>query len=103
MNQHRLVISHSEIQKDYEDQEDPRRQLCYQMTRLTKDRGSLQHDDRIDVLAMGVNYWTEQINADREKSYDLKKSKVLEDSVRNFMVTGLGLQTPQDDLWAKVR
>ena len=32
--------------------------LIVQMTRLTRDRGCLRHDDRIDALSMAVAYWS---------------------------------------------
>jgi len=103
MNQHRIIMNYSAIQKDYEDQEDPRKQLCYQMTRLTKDRGSLMHDDRIDVLAMAANYWHEQVNADQKETYSKRRTQEIEDSIRGFMSDGLGLETPDQDLWVSGR
>lgn len=33
--------------------------MFYQMTRITKERGALKHDDRLDALAMAVAYWVE--------------------------------------------
>ena len=36
------------------------------MTRLTKDRGAIVHDDRLEALSMAVNYWTEQMDTDAE-------------------------------------
>jgi hypothetical protein len=38
--------------------------LFYQMTRITKERGSLAKDDRIDALALAVHYWTERLAQD---------------------------------------
>ena len=34
------------------------------MTRITKDKGSLVHDDRLDALAIGVAYFTERMARD---------------------------------------
>ena len=39
-------------------------QLFYQMTRITREKGSLAHDDRLDVLSMAVGYWVEQMARD---------------------------------------
>ena len=70
MNQHKLIIDPKVIQKDYDSvQHHPpekaqRYMLTYQMTRVTKQRGALAHDDRLDALAMGVAYWVEQMAAD---------------------------------------
>ena len=47
--------------------------LFYQMTRITHDRGSLIHDDRLDALAIGVGYFSERLSRDAEK--ELAKMK----------------------------
>lgn len=60
MNRHRLVIDEAVIAKDYETiQKYPAeskayRSLIYQMTRVTRERNALRHDDRLDALAMLV-------------------------------------------------
>jgi len=40
----------------------------FQMTHMTAARGALKHDDRIDVLALAVDYWKGQMDADVEKA-----------------------------------
>ena len=40
--------------------------LIYQMTRLSRDRGALAHDDRLDALCMAVAYWLEVMDRDEE-------------------------------------
>ena len=102
MNQHRLVIDLEEAKRDYEEnKEQPRRQLFYQMTRLTRDKGSLQYDDRIDVLAMGVNYWVEQMAADENKAYVDRQEYQLEENIRSFMEK-TGAMQDDDDVWVKI-
>lgn len=39
----------------------------YQLTHLTRDRGALRHDDRIDVLAEACGYWASRIDTDRTR------------------------------------
>jgi hypothetical protein len=91
MNQHKLVIDPKVIQKDYDSvQHHPpekaqRYMLTYQMTRITKDRGSLAHDDRLDALAMGVAYWVEQMAADVELEMAERKQKLLMDELDKFV------------------
>ncbi len=86
MNQHRLVVDYSALLRDYESTEkEPRYSLAYQMTRLTRDRGSLIHDDRIDALALGISYWVERVNADREKAYMKSKEEALDIELDKFM------------------
>ncbi len=85
MNQHRLIIDYTALKRDFEStQEEPRYSLAYQMTRLTRDRGSLVHDDRIDALALGISYWVEQVAADRDKMFALRKEEQLDQILEDF-------------------
>jgi hypothetical protein len=65
LNQHKLVVNKALILKDHKSTENlpseevNRHGLFYQLTRITKDKGSLVDDDRIDAVALGVHYWTE--------------------------------------------
>ena len=65
LNRHRFVMDKSAVLRDYRDTEkDPNRSLIYQLTHITRERGSLIHDDRVDALAMAVGYWVERLNID---------------------------------------
>jgi len=83
MNQHRLVVDEKLILEDTK-VEDPRYQLFYQMTRVTKDRGALSHYDRLDVLAMAVAYWVETMDKDVNKIEDEHKAAALEAELARF-------------------
>lgn len=91
MNQHRLVIDPKVIQKDYESvQHHPpekaqRYMLAYQMTRITRDKGALAHDDRLDVLAMAVAYWVEQMAADADREIHDRRSELLRMELDKFI------------------
>ena len=91
MNQHKLIIDPEVIRKDYESvQHHPpekaqRYMLTYQMTRITKDRGSLAHDDRLDVVAMAVQYWVEQMAADADQLMEDHKQAILEAELEKFL------------------
>jgi hypothetical protein len=70
MTGHKLVVDPKVIQEDYEtSQVYPKDhalkyQLVYQMTRLTRERGAVTHDDRLDALSIAVGYWTQQMAQD---------------------------------------
>ena len=49
----------------------------YQMSRITRDRGSLAHDDRLDSLAMAVGYWVEQMGQDVDKRMLLRQDHLM--------------------------
>jgi hypothetical protein len=96
MNQHRLVVDEAVVKRDFENYNGyaqdvyHRYQLFYQMSRLTKDRGSLHKDDRIDVLAMAVTYWVEQMDKDTEKNEMDHRAALLDAELERFMESALG-------------
>lgn len=62
----------------------------YQLTRLTRDRGSLKHDDRIEILAEAVAHWQELLKVDQERAEKLAKDRAMDAEVRRFL-TGAGV------------
>lgn len=84
MNQHRLIMDIGAIEADaasttkYPAEQALKRQLMYQMSRITKQRGALAFDDRLDVLAMAVAFWTEQMGQDEEDKMDQRQEELLE-------------------------
>jgi hypothetical protein len=104
MNQHRLVINRKVIENDYlstkgmSPDKALRYQLFYQMSRISKDRGALAHDDRLDVLAMGVNYWTEQMAQDADRQMAVRKSERLNQELERFMDNNVG-RKPRGFTW----
>ena len=90
MNQHKLIFDPKVIQDDFDSvQHHPpekaqRYMLTYQMTRVTKNRGALAHDDRLDALAMGVAYWVEQMAADVDEEMKERQHHMLMDQLNSF-------------------
>ncbi len=93
---HRLIIDRKVLEKDYQSTQHlpPEKALkytlAYQMSRVTRLKGALAHDDRLDVLAMAVAYWTEQLAADRDRLIKADKEAKLKDELENFMNNALG-------------
>ena len=91
MNQHRLVIDPKVIEKDYKTVQDypvetqARYMLFHQMTRITKDKGALIHDDRLDALQMAVQYWVDFMAADAEMEIRTRKEELLDIEIENFI------------------
>lgn len=73
MGSHKLVVQESVIEEDYrsacnaDGQFDVRYCGFYQLTRLTRDRGALAHDDRLDALAIGVQFFVESMEKNSEE------------------------------------
>ena len=83
MRQHKLVVDRNVVVWDYDStkgmpvEKALKYQLFYQMSRITRDRGSLSHDDRLDCLAMAVNYWVEMMGQDADKKMVQRNEKLL--------------------------
>ena len=107
MNQHRLVIDPKVVERDIETakvyalEQQLKYQMMYQMSHLTRDRGSLGHDDRLDALAMAVQYWVEQMAQDADVQVKSRRDAEFDRELRNFktgmirdgffgLVTGFG-------------
>lgn len=90
--QHRLTVDEELINRDHSTAADPRYALFYQMTRITRDRGSLQHDDRLDALAIAVAYWEEQMAQDNDKANQKYKDKLLQAELNDFKKNVFGLR-----------
>jgi hypothetical protein len=61
-----------------------RYQLIYQLSRLTRDRGAITHDDRLDALAIAVAYWAEQMAQDAEKKMTERKEDLLDQELQKM-------------------
>ena len=91
MNQHRLVIDPQVIEKDlqtvqnYPSESQAKYMLFHQLTRITRDKGALIHDDRLDALQMAVGYWVEQMATDADKEVKVRKEKLHDEQLERFV------------------
>lgn len=96
MARHKLIVDSSVIEDDYKtaqryDAENKyTKTLVYQLTRVTYDRGALKHDDRLDALAIAVNYWTEQMAQDEVRGMADVRQQKLDDELEKFMRSAVG-------------
>ncbi|WP_150149407.1 hypothetical protein [Candidatus Enterovibrio escicola] len=61
--QHKLLVDYKLIERDAQNiAAELSYSLFYQMASVTMDKGALKHDDRLNCLAIAVNYWTRQID-----------------------------------------
>ena len=107
MNQHRLIINKSVIDWDYNSNSDdpPEKRLLYmlfyQMSRMTREKFAVKHDDRLDSLAQGVKYFTDALAISAYETVKLRKQEEWSDlmeswsedpqSAANHMVLGMTL------------
>jgi len=104
MNQHRLVIDTGVVRHDVSSTKDMpsekalQYQLMYQLSRVTRGKGALAHDDRLDALAMGVGYWAEKMAQDADKKMKERRRSLLDKELRDFMRIAIG-RRPDKQTW----
>ncbi|KPA96897.1 phage terminase large subunit [Pseudomonas asplenii] len=113
LGSHKLCVHESVIESDYQTSLNPdgttdvKYSGFYQLTRITKERGSLLHDDRLDALAIGVQFFTEAMERDSEVGAQEMLSDYLEEqmesplhgyeSAMRLAVTGEVVMSWEDD------
>jgi hypothetical protein len=84
--QHRLIVDPQVILNDYEStRSDIKFSLFYQMSRVTYEKGALRQDDRLDCLAMMVQYWQESLDADARESETTTREGELQAELDKFV------------------
>lgn len=89
MNSHRLIVDAKLIEKDHKSGEQ-KYQLFYQLTRLTRDKGALAHDDRLDALAQACAYWVEHMSRDADQAHKDHLEYLRDQELEKFMEGILG-------------
>lgn len=87
MAQHRLVLNEDIAKKDVRSEE-PTYSLLYQLTHITRDRGSLKHDDRLDALAGAVAHYQRSMGQDvfqaARSVLEARMDEEIEDFLENY-------------------
>lgn len=88
LNQHRLVIDYTALKNDIEyslqDTQNTYYSMVFQLTHLNRERGSLIHDDRLDAITLGVQWWNDYgiLKQDSSIALDLYNKKLIADELR---------------------
>lgn len=79
MMRHKLIVDKQVIEDDYKVYEkNSQYSLFYQMTRLSRERGALAHDDRIDAVAGGVEYFRDMVSMSEQQGIEQLNDELLE-------------------------
>lgn len=79
LNQHKLIIDPKVLDWDYRSNPDeaPEKRLeymlMYQMSRMCREKGAIKHDDRIDALAQGVQWYIDALALSATKQAATRK------------------------------
>ena len=102
MNQHKIIVSPDLIENDYSStkhlppEKAPQYRLFHQLTRVTQSRGSLAHDDRLEVLAMAAHYWVEAVGQDVDRRMKEDKEERFQEELDRFMENAIGYSSPSN-------
>lgn len=79
MNQHKLIIDPKVFEYDYSSNPEapPEKRLeymlGYQMSRMCREKGAVKHDDRIDCLSQGVQWFIDSLAQSAHKAQAMRK------------------------------
>lgn len=96
MMRHKLVVDPKVIEDDYNstegvsNDEAQRYRLVYQLTRITRERGALVRDDRVDALAGAVAYHVDRIGQDAQVAAATNRDRLFDEDLARFMNNVIG-------------
>ena len=91
LNQHRLCVNKSVIEWDYKSNPDTAPELrlmymlFYQMSRMCREKGAVKHDDRLDCLAQGVQYFTDALSISAQEAVNTRKREEWNSLLEDFI------------------
>lgn len=97
----KLVVDEAVLNEDmqYTDRYNPSERssysLFYQISRITKDRGALLHDDRIDALEGAVRHWVKLLRTDEERIREAANRE----AIKQLMSDPMGRGRPVKGYW----
>jgi hypothetical protein len=94
LGQHRIIIDRSVANNET---------LQHQITRITRERLSLTHDDEIESLAMCVRQWHDHLSTDPEKAADFHRGRKMDEELKNFRMAGAALEAAGPPRWHSLR
>ena len=95
----RLVMDEEIIQKDWDGvkkypvEKQTSYMLFHQMSRITRDRDSLIHDDRLDALAGSCRHWSERLVEDEAHAAAANQQKRYDEMMANPLGNGRKIKT----------
>lgn len=88
LQSHRLVVDRRVIEDDLTVQADTERySFVYQLTRMSRLKGALANEDRLEAVAMACSYWVERLDRDKDKMHDKHKEELRLKELRKFAAT----------------
>jgi hypothetical protein len=105
---HKLLIDARVVERDLHVLEErPRYSFIYQFTRMTRERGALPHEDRLEAVSMAVKYWVDYMAQDVDEALEQYQDDVLDEELARFVENahfpGKPLYGKGFDTWVPLR
>ena len=85
IKQHRVIVDREVILQDLTmAQKALSRSWIYQLTHLSRDRGCLKHDDRLDALSMAIGYHTRSLEVSEKEAQNVHREHQVREYVEVF-------------------
>ena len=84
LTQHRLVIDEALARREAR-ADDHKYSLLYQLSHITRDRGSLKHDDRLDALAGAVSHYMRSMSQDVDEAARGVVRQRMDEEIEDFV------------------
>jgi hypothetical protein len=84
LTKHRLVVAESFLREDVAT-EDRNYSFLYQLTHITRDRGALAHDDRIDAVAGAVAHFQRAMMMDVDQAAKAMRDEEMAAEIEDFL------------------
>lgn len=84
---HRLVVDRRVLIEDAKVQGDKfsKYSFIYQMTRMSRVKGCVSNEDRLEAVSMACNYWTERMSKSADKALEVHKQDKLDAELKRFI------------------
>lgn len=86
LQSHRLVVDRRVIEADLKVQEDAERySFVYQLTRMSRQKGALPNEDRLEAVSMACHYYVEKMDRDKDKMHKRHNEDLLDAELQRFV------------------
>ena len=93
VHNHRLIVDRKVIEEDLKQQRDnPRYSFIQQFTRMSRIKGALPNEDRLEALSMACAYFTEKMNRNQDSAVKKHKDALMEAELRKFKNNAFRIQ-----------
>lgn len=106
MSSHRLIVDRRVIENDYNSVQHSDRgeravqySLAYQLSRITRAKGALSHDDRLDALALACAHFKELLAKDAATAIQTRKDEIRDIEIEKFIAAADGRSVGIGNNW----